>query len=681
MRHLVFDIEANGFLSVATKLHCIVPCDVETGLVYAFHDANFYPKHGSLEDGLKVLAEADVLIGHNITGYDLPLLNRLHPEYAIGSKIIIDTQRLAELLHPEIKKQSIENWIALLKLEDPKTQIGDWSVLTEKILTRCVGDVKNNLALFKYLKHKKKTEEDEGNTFNNALDLEQKVALLHAQQVMHGVYYDVRLAQETAERFTNRMAELQEKVASEAPPTLTIPTLTGEAQKEIQEMSRLLSNFDKHLPGASPFKGRKWTVGTVVNPFTKKMEYTLATKRYFGDYYPKVRGEYCKVTFDLEDLYTQAAISWFGEEYIWKVKGPYNKVQFAPLNLSSDSQVKDYLLDLGWVPIEYNYSKKTKERTSPKLTEESFVSLPPGLGQDIAEYRVLQHRRNLIITSGGDGGALNLVRPDGRVEADAFTCGTPTARYRHRGAVCNIPRPTSKYGKEIRQLYCVPPGHLQIGVDLSAIEARMLTHFAYVFEGGHEFAELVLNGDWHSANAELWRCSRNDAKTHLYALLYSAGATKLGAILGKDARVGKRNKDRFMKRYACYHMLVKSLEDELKRNGGYIYGLDGRRFYVRAAKDVLNTCLQGNSAILFKHWMLTCEQARVEFVEKHNVDLRQIISFHDELQYELYSDDLTLAAEWGAVVTKCATDAGKRFNLNVPIAAEANYGRSWAETH
>jgi hypothetical protein len=658
-----------------------VPCDVETGLVYAFHDADFYPKHGSLADGLKVLAEADVLIGHNITGYDLPLLNRLHPEYAIGSKIIIDTQRLAELIHPEIKKQSIENWIALLKLEDPKTQISDWSVLTEKILTRCVGDVKNNLALFKYLKHKKKTEEDEGNSFNNALDLEQKVALLHAQQVMHGVYYNVRLAQETAERFTNRMAELQERVASEAPPIMTIPSLSAEGQEVIQQCAKDLSNFDKHLPGASPFKNLKWTVGTVVNPFTKKMEYTSATKSYFGDYYPKVQGEYCKVTFDLEDLYTQAAISWFGEEYIWKVKGTYNKVQFAPLNLSSDNQVKDYLLDLGWVPIEYNYSKKTKERTSPKLTEESFVSLPPGLGQDIAEYRVLQHRRNLIITSGGDGGALNLVRPDGRVEADAFTCGTPTSRYRHKGAICNIPRPTSKYGDKIRELYCVPPGHLMIGVDLSGIEARMLTHFAYRYEGGPEFAELVLNGDWHSANAELWGCSRNDAKTHLYALLYSAGATKLGAILGKDARVGKRNKDRFMKRYACYHMLVKTLEDELKSNGGYIYGLDGRRFYVRAAKDVLNTCLQGNSAILFKSWMIQCEYERRSFVRERNVQLHQILAYHDELGYELYSDDPILAKEWGDITIDTARKAGESFNLNVPIAAEAKFGLSWRDTH
>ena len=104
---------------------------------------------------------------------------------------------------------------------------------------------------------------------------------------MHGVYYDVQLAQETAKRFTDKMEDLQEKVSSEAPPILTIPVLTGEAQKEIQGMSRLLSNFDKHLPGTSPHKSRKWTVGAVNNPFTKQMAYTSATKSYFGDYYPQ----------------------------------------------------------------------------------------------------------------------------------------------------------------------------------------------------------------------------------------------------------------------------------------------------------------------------------------------------------------------------------------------------------
>lgn len=209
----------------------------------------------------------------------------------------------------------------------------------------------------------------------------------------------------------------------------------------------------------------------------------------------------------------------------------------------------------------------------------------------------------------------------------------------------------------------------------------MLTHFAYRYEGGPEFAELVLHGDWHSENAKLWGCSRNDAKTHLYALLYNAGPAKLGAILGQGANVGKRNKDRFMKRYSCYHMLVRDLEHELKANGGFIYGLDGRKFYVRNAKDVLNTCLQGNSAIVFKNWMIQCDRLRRSFVREKKVELYQIIGYHDECQYELYSDDESLGNEWGSLTTKEAGVVGVSFNLNVPIAAAFKCGKSWNETH
>jgi len=182
-------------------------------------------------------------------------------------------------------------------------------------------------------------------------------------------------------------------------------------------------------------------------------------------------------------------------------------------------------------------------------------------------------------------------------------------------------------------LYGVGPGHLQIGIDLSGIEARMLCHFCFDYDGGEEFAKLVLckdkGGDWHSANAAMWGCTRNDAKTELYALMYGAGPAKLGATLGKSKAVGKKNKDRFMKAYKCYHQLVAALEEEFENNGGFIYGLDGRKFYVRSKKDVLNTLLQGNSAIVFKNWMVEVDRLRREFVRNHNVDLRQIIAYVD----------------------------------------------------
>jgi hypothetical protein len=685
MSAYVFDVEGNGFLYEITKLHCVVAYNLETCVIEAYHDTKgIYPWHGSLEEGLGLLASSDCIIGHNICGYDVPAMLKLYPDLPFTQEEgpgLIDTQKMAELLFPEVKKQSIEEWIKILNLPDKKIKISDFSVLSQALMDRCVGDVVNNVAIYRYLVNRKRDQERDGSSFNEALRTEQEVALIHARQVLHGVWYDVDLALATAHDFRVRMDAIQEKVQVLAPPIMSIHGLSQEAQAKIIEDSKSL-DFGDHLPGQNPLKRPKYDQHENISHVTKNGTYNTNSVKYFGpEYIKKVRGRYARVSFAIEDRYTTNAINYFGEDYIEKVKGPYNKVEFTPLNCSSDNQVKNFLLSLGWVPIEYNYSKTTGERTSPKLTEESFVSLPEGLGQDIAEYRVLQHRRSLIINDDDPTlGAIGNVRDNHRIPADGFTCATPTARYRHR-VVVNIPRPGSKYGKEIRRLYRVPPGRIQIGVDLSGIEARMLCHFAFGFTGGPEFAAMVARGDWHDENAALWKCSRNDAKTELYALMYSAGATKLGAILGKGPEVGRRNKDRFMKRYKCYHELVQALEAAYEKNGGFIYGLDGRKFYVRNKKDLLNTLLQGNSAIIFKNWMIELYKRARVFEEEHGVSLEQIIAMHDETQWELYSEYMELAKKWGEIAVATAKEIGERFQLNVPLGAEAKCGGDWAECH
>jgi len=163
--------------------------------------------------------------------------------------------------------------------------------------------------------------------------------------------------------------------------------------------------------------------------------------------------------------------------------------------------------------------------------------------------------------------------------------------------------------------------------------------------------------------------------------MYGAGPAKLGATLGKSAAVGKRNKDKFMKAYKCYHQLVAALEAQYEKNGGFIHGLDGRKFYVRSKKDTLNTLLQGNSAIIFKNWMIACDQAKVDFRYSHNVELRQILAYHDELGDELYSDKIEIAQEWGKIVEGLASDVGRKFKLKVPIDAVANIGITWEDVH
>ena len=63
---LVFDIETDDVK--ATKIHCIVAQNVSTGEIFKFPP-------NKLEEGYKFLSKADRLIGHNIIGFDIPMVS------------------------------------------------------------------------------------------------------------------------------------------------------------------------------------------------------------------------------------------------------------------------------------------------------------------------------------------------------------------------------------------------------------------------------------------------------------------------------------------------------------------------------------------------------------------------------------------------------------------------------
>ena len=66
---LVFDIETNGLID-ATKIWCIVAKDIETNQIYTYNP-------DQIESGLELLADADLLVGHNILGFDIPIIEKL----------------------------------------------------------------------------------------------------------------------------------------------------------------------------------------------------------------------------------------------------------------------------------------------------------------------------------------------------------------------------------------------------------------------------------------------------------------------------------------------------------------------------------------------------------------------------------------------------------------------------
>ena len=67
-RRYVFDIESNGLMDEATKVHCVILYDIDKDEM--IHVAN--------DEAIKLMKRAQLLIGHNIVKFDLPMLKKFY---------------------------------------------------------------------------------------------------------------------------------------------------------------------------------------------------------------------------------------------------------------------------------------------------------------------------------------------------------------------------------------------------------------------------------------------------------------------------------------------------------------------------------------------------------------------------------------------------------------------------
>src|SRR6478735_6892236 len=86
------------------------------------------------------LLGADVLIGHNITRFDVPCLERIL-EIKITAKIV-DTLALTWYLYPERNRHGLEEWGEELGVKKPPIIVWDDPELIEEYRHRCEEDVK-----------------------------------------------------------------------------------------------------------------------------------------------------------------------------------------------------------------------------------------------------------------------------------------------------------------------------------------------------------------------------------------------------------------------------------------------------------------------------------------------------------------------------------------------------------
>lgn len=170
---LVFDIETDDLK--ATKIWCIVAQDVDTGQIYKYSPNN-------LDEGYKLLSNAETLIGHNIIGFDIPMVEKFGG-VDLSHIPVIDTLVLSRLFNPTREGgHSLETWG--YKLNYKKIEFNDYLNFSKEMLDYCVRDVQLNTVVLKKLR-----EESKGFA-KDSIALEQDVAKIIKQQETNGFKFD-----------------------------------------------------------------------------------------------------------------------------------------------------------------------------------------------------------------------------------------------------------------------------------------------------------------------------------------------------------------------------------------------------------------------------------------------------------------------------------------------------------
>ena len=336
------------------------------------------------------------------------------------------------------------------------------------------------------------------------------------------------------------------------------------------------------------------------------------------------------------------------------------KVKYEPFNPGSRKQIAERLMERGWVP------EKHTEKGNVVVDETTLASIDMDEAKVLAEYLMLQKRAAQVKSW------LGAINPKtGRVHGRVLTLQTITGRMAHASPnMAQVPAVYSPYGAECRGCWTVPSDKkVLVGIDASSIELRMLCHYMK----DEDYTTQVVSGDIHTYNQQLAELpSRDQAKTFIYALLYGAGAAKIGSIIGKGAAEGQEIMDRFFLNLSSFQDLKTKVNKAAER--GWIAGLDKRTLHIRTVHASLNTLLQGGSPILMKRALVIFD----ELIKEQGLNAIFVANVHDEWQLEVDKDH-------GDVVGKLGVDAIKRagdyYKLRCPLDGEYKVGTSWAETH
>jgi len=259
MKQIVFDIEANG-LNPDT-VWCIIAYEREAK-EYIEWSGDTLP---NFKDWVKEQDELEV-IGHNIIGYDIPVLERLLKVDFSKCKVT-DTLVMSRLAEPSrLGGHSLENWGQLL--HQPKGEHSDWLNFSQDMVEYCKQDVRVNELVYQRLLR------DLRDFGTESVMLEGQVQRIISKQIENGWLLNQRAAFNLLGELKEKKFDLEDKVHEKFKP---LPTF-------VKEITPKVKKDGTYSVVGLKFLGDQWEIA--VAPFSRLdyPEFNLGSRQQIGRY-------------------------------------------------------------------------------------------------------------------------------------------------------------------------------------------------------------------------------------------------------------------------------------------------------------------------------------------------------------------------------------------------------------
>lgn len=620
MTEFVLDIETNG-LHNPTEIHCAVLRNITDGTVHVYEQPT---REGDrLRD---VLRDCSHLVGHNILGFDLPVVRSL-----LGvdpSCRVTDTLVVSRLLH-----YGREGGHSLRALGDslgfPKGEFtGPWDVYTEEMRDYCIRDTEVTLKLYqKFLPYLNNP------SWAQALEIEHTMARLNHEMSTNGFHFDISSARELHSSICLELERLDKELRTAFPPR-----------------SRLVREITPRATahGTIHRGDFRWLVDGDLTPFAVGHPFSLIQWEAFNPGSPK----------QIVERLNEAG--WRPTE---KTKGHIQAER------ERNTERLQHFRQYGW-----------------KVSEANLLTLPesaPPAAQKLVRRLLLDSRRSTL-----EEWMTAYSEASGRIHGTFNHIGAWTHRMSHSAPnMANIPAGNTPYAHEMRSMWQVPDDKLLVGVDADGIQLRILAHYLNDLEFTEELinGRKEDGTDAHSRNVQrlgLNHITRDDAKTFIYAFLLGAGTGKVAEILRCKPKVAKASVERFIEAIpGLKHLKGYQIPRDASR--GYFEGLDKRLVICNNEHLMLAGYLQNGESTVMKHatqwWYNRLTRERIPF---------KLVNFvHDEWQTEV-PNDLDLAKYIAEVQADSIRTVGEMLELRCPMAGsvlnthkQLAIGKNWSETH